>query len=378
MSHPHLPHINLRVFVVLVFVSLPLFALATVVVLGTGQAQLRDAYGTQLMETAQQTAATIDSYVYRRMIDVSILARVPDVRAVASAGSLVKADPAAIKALDQAWISNPSAAAAKSGLLDNAASRFLRDIVENDRVYREILVADREGRLVAASNPTSDYFQGDEAWWREAFDDGVRGRSVVGDVSWDDSTKTHALSIAVPIAERPGERFVGILKVVADVRELLAVAAGVKSGPNGESVLIRDDGTLVFNQKASGERIPFFAADLLRERLKNYQPGDPQFRVDFTARDKSGRSYLVGVAPSQLVASYPHLTWLVAVTKAEDDLISPVRAQLWRLFAAFGVIAGVVLAIAIWFSVRLAAPPIEPDMHITEHPEVPRIEEDVA
>ena len=123
------------------------------------------------------------------------------------------------------------------------------------------------------------------------------------------------------------------MRVVADVRELLAVVAGPTSRPNGEAVLIRDDGTLVSSQKAGGERIPFFAADLLRERLKGYQPGDPQFRVDFTARDKSGRSFLVGVAPSQLVASFPHLTWLVAVTQAEDDLLSPVRAQLWRLLA---------------------------------------------
>ena len=374
----HLPHINLRVFIVLVFVSLPLFALATVLVLGTGQAELRDAYGAQLMQAAQQTAATIDSYVYRRMMDVAILARVPDVRAAAAAGNLVKPDAAAIKATDLAWASDPSAAAAKLGVLDNAASRFLRDIVEDDRVYREIVVTDREGRLVAASNPTSDYFQGDEAWWREAFDDGVRGRASVSDVDWDESTKTQALGIAVPIVERPGDRLVGILRVVADMRELLAVAAGPTSRPNGETVLVRDDGTLVSSQKPGGERIAFFAADLLRERLAGYQPGDPQFRVDFAARDKSGRSFLVGVAPSQLAASYAHLTWLVAVTQAEEDLYSPVRSLLWRLMAAFGVVAGVVLAIAIWFSVRLAAPPIEPDMHITEHPEVPRIEEDVA
>jgi hypothetical protein len=378
MAHRHLPHINLRVFIVLVFVSLPLFALATVLVLGTGQAELREAYGVQLMQTAQQTAATIDSYIFRRMMDVGILAQVPDVRAAAAAGSLVKPDAAAIKALNEAWASNPSAAAAKLGVLDNPASRFLRAIVENDRVYREIVVADREGRLVAASNPTSGYFQGNEPWWKEAFDDGVRGRATVSDVRWDERTKTHALGIAVPIAERPGERFVGIMMVVADVRELLAVAAGATSRPNGEAVLIRDDGTLVSSQKAGGERIPFFAADLLRERLRGYQPGDPQFRVDFAARDNSGRSFLVGVAPSQLAASYPHLTWLVAVTQAEEDLYSPVRSLLWRLMAAFGVVAGVVLAIAIWFSVRLAAPPIAPDMHITEHPEVPRIEEDVA
>ena len=49
MAH-HLPHINVRVFTVLVLVSLPLYALAAVMVLGTGQAQLRDAFGLQLTE----------------------------------------------------------------------------------------------------------------------------------------------------------------------------------------------------------------------------------------------------------------------------------------------------------------------------------------
>ena len=68
----------------------------------------------------------------------------------------------------------------------------------------------------------------------------------------------------------------------------------------------------------------------------------------------------------------------MAVTQAEDDLFAPVRAQMWRLLAVFGLIAAVVLAIAVWFSLRLAAPPVGKDTHITEHPEVPRIEEDSA
>ena len=51
----------------------------------------------------------------------------------------------------------------------------------------------------------------------------------------------------------------------------------------------------------------------------------------------------MGVAPCQLGASYPHMAWMVAVTQAEEDLYSPVRSLLWRLMAAFGVVAGVVL-----------------------------------
>jgi hypothetical protein len=372
----HLPHINARVLTVLVIVSLPLYALAAIMVLGTGQAELRDAYGLQLTETAQQVAATVDSYVFRRVIDVAILAKVPDVQAAAAAGNKVPLDVAKARELDGLWTAQPGPTAVRSGILDNSASKFLGDIVNNDRIYREVIVTDREGRLVAASGPTTDYIQSDEAWWKEAFNDGARGRVAVGDVTWDESAKSHAIEIAVPVTERPGERLVGVLKVVADVRELLAVAAGVKSGRMGEAFLIRDDGSIVISQRGMIEKAQFFAADLLRERMKNYKAGDPQFHVSFSARDQGGRSYLVGVAPSQLGVSYPHLSWMVVVTQAEDELFAPVRAQMWRLLALFGLIAAVVLAIAAWFSLRLAAPPIGKDMHISEHLEVPRIEED--
>jgi hypothetical protein len=374
----HLPHINLRVFTVLVIVSLPLYALAAVMVLGTGQAQLRDAFGLQLTDTAQQLAATVDSYMFRRVIDVAILARVPEVQAAAQAGSMVPLDVAKAKEIDALWTARPAAAAAKTGLLENPASQFLRDIVANDQIYREIIVTDRDGRLVAASSATSDYIQSDEAWWKEAFNDGTRGLVSVSDVLWDESTKSHAIEIAVPVTERPGERLVGVLKVVADARELLAVAAGSRSTSAGAAVLNPEDGSIVFSKRGIGGQTQFFAADLFRERMKSYKAGDPQFRIDFSARDKSGRSYLVGIAPTQLGASYPHLAWLVAVTQSEDDLFAPARAQMWRLLAVFGLIAAFVLAIAVWFSLRLSAPQVGKDTHITEHAEVPRIEEDAV
>jgi hypothetical protein len=366
----HLPHINVRVFTVLVIISLPLYALAAVMVLGTGQAQLRDAFGQQLTDTAQQVAATVDSYVFRRVIDVSILARVPEVQAAAAAGSKMPVDVAKTRELDTT--------AARVGLLENPASQFLRDIVNNDQVYREIIVTDREGRLVAASGASSDYIQSDEAWWKEAFNDGSRGLVSVSDVLWDESTKSHAIEIAVPVTERPGERLVGVLKVVADARELLAVPPGGQASTSGETYLIREDGSIVFSRRGVGDKTQFFAADLFRERMKNYKAGDPQFRLDFAARDQSGRSFLIGVAPSQLGTSYPHMAWMVAVTQAEDDLFAPSRAQMWRLLAVFGLIAAFVLAIAVWLSVWLAAPPVGKDTHITEHPEVPRIEEESA
>ena len=249
--------------------------------------------------------------------------------------------------------------------------------MNNDQVYREIIVTDREGRLVAASSATSDYIQSDEAWWKEAFNDGTRGLVSVSDVLWDESTKSHAIEIAVPVTERPGERLVGVLKVVADARELLAVAAGVKSThvrrgvphPRGRDDRLQPAGRRRPGPVLRGRPVPRADEELQVRQIRS--SGSRSVRATRAA----GRTWSAW-RRRQLGASYPHLSWLVAVTQAEDELFAPVRAQLWRLLAVFGLIAVFVLAVAIWFSLRLAAPPVGKDTHITEHPEVPRFEQD--
>ncbi len=129
----------------------------------------------------------------------------------------------------------PDAAA----LLDSAESRFLHDVVRGDPIYREILVADRFGRLVAASGVTSDYFQGDEQWWLDA---SGQGRVTVSDVAWDESAQVFAVEVATPI-ESPSGAIVGVLKAVMDTRELFVAVTGVYGGGTGTLALVRTIGT---------------------------------------------------------------------------------------------------------------------------------------
>ena len=109
-------------------------------------------------------------------------------------------------------------------VLGNSASRYFTDITRGDPIYRELLLTDRDGRLVAASNLTSDYNQSDEDWWKRVMSGAGDGEATVSDVRWDDSARTYAMEIAVPV---PGEdgRPVGVLKAVADIREMLASVA---------------------------------------------------------------------------------------------------------------------------------------------------------
>lgn len=373
--HLRHPRINYRVLTVFALVAIPLAAIGATVVLGVGQAQFRQAFGLQLSQVAEHTAAAVDAYVFRRIIDVTMMGRVPTLRQAAAAGSAAPLDAERVKRLDREWQAAHKVPADLASVMTNEASALLGDTTRNDPIYKEILLTDRSGRLVAASNVTTDYYQGDEAWWLDAFNDGEQGRVSMTDVEWDESAKTLALNIAVPVPDPSSERPAGVLLVVADVRELLASVAGLEFGRTGAALLIRPDGSIVLSRDVAGPDASFFATALLQERLQALKKGPAQFRTSFAANAADGTRHLIGVAPSQLSISYPKLPWLVAVTQAEDELFAPVRAQLTNLLLVIAIAVASVLVLSLAFSMWLSAP-LEAGMQLVEHPKVHRVAED--
>lgn len=367
--------INVRVFNVFLIVGLVMLAIASAFVLGIGQGQLRTAYGEHLGQVADEAAAAIDAYVYRRIIDASILARVPDVRQEAADGSRRPFDLEAVRQIDQEWQRTRTAPVSVRGLFDTRASAFLVDVSQQEPIYRELLLTDRQGRLIAASRTTSNYYQAEEDWWRDAFGGGVSGRLTVTDVRWDESSRVYALEIVAPVADPSGSDLVGILKIVADVRELGTVLGGVRLGNTGEASLLRDDGSFVFSLRTLDPKARFFATDLLRERLQATQQAQPQGHISFSATSTDGTSRLVGAAQSQLRASYPQLAWVVAVSQDDSELFLPIRAQFISLLLVLALTAVAVLLFALWLSTRLAALPPDTDLHLVTHQRVHRIEE---
>lgn len=367
------PALNTRVLTVVLLVALPVLAVGIAIVLSIGQARLKATQGERLAEMAEYMAASVDAYVFRSVLDAAVLARVPDIRDAAAQANAQPFDEGAALARDREWLADPAGAAKRSAVLDSRASRFLADLTRHDSVNREILVTDRFGRLVAASNITSDYFQADESWWRDAFDEG-RGRIGLTDVRHDASAGVYAFDIAVPVPAPSGEGVVGVMKIVANSREMLTGIGGVEFGATAEAMLVRPDGSIVFRRLPHGEGDRFFAAELLREQLaaramRKAPPGP--IRFDAGAEDGAR---LVVLAPSQLGRSFPGLNWYVALSVREDELLAPFASLVWYLMLAFALTALAVLAIALWFSLRLAAPVIEPDveMHLVEHPQAPK------
>jgi hypothetical protein len=369
--------LNSRVVTAILLVALPVLLAGAILVVSIGQNRLRQTESTRLGKIAEYTAAAVDAYVFRRILDAALLGRVPEVRRAAAAGNEQPFDQTSAADLDRAWQTEAATAAARAGVLNNPASRFLADLVKHDSVYREVLVTDRHGRLVASSNVTTDYLQADESWWVNSFDNG-RGRVSVSDVKRDESAHVYAFEIAVPVLKPDDAELAGVMKIVADSREMLVGIAGLELGATSEAMLVRADGSIVFSRRPYTERDRFFASDLLSQQLgeraaRKEAPGT----ITFAAQPSEGGRRIVAIAPSQLGQSYPELSWLMALSIDIEELNAPFNSLVAYLVLVVLLTGLAVLAIALWLSLRLAAPTIDPayDMHLVEHARIPRLED---
>ena len=133
-------------------------------------------------------------------------------------------------------------------LFFSPTSTFLRNYRDMNTSFREIIVTDNQGRVVAATNKTSDYDQTDERWWQHAFREGTGG-SYVGDIVYDESAEVYAVEVAQPIM-RDGVA-VGVLKVSVESTEVFSLVNSVALGQTGYASLIRNDGTILISPKAT-------------------------------------------------------------------------------------------------------------------------------
>lgn len=347
------PRINSTVLSVFLLVSLPVLAGGVLLVLLFAQATLRDSYGRHLSSIAQQTAAGVDAYVYRKVLDVSMLGRLPDIRDAVQAPA--PADTARLAA--------------------TRASRYLADLVAHDPVYREIIVTNRQGQIVAASRAVASRDTSGDDWWKATVDDGVAGRVFVTHLRWDPGAGASVMQVSAPVPQDGSDELTGVVRVAFDARELLAPVAGLQLGATGMATLVRDNGTVVFSRASNDPTARFFATRELTEGLKRLPAGEGmrQDWLHFTANGADGAPYVVGVAQGQLGQSFPNLTWLVAVSQADSELLGPVRSLGWYLLLVFAVTLVLVLGLALYLSMRLHAPPIDIDLGLVEHRPVSRM-----
>jgi len=120
-----------------------------------------------------------------------------------------------INELDLIWraqVGSPNADMVEE-VMSNSAAIFLRQQVEAaDGAITEAFIMDAKGLNVAASHPTSDYWQGDEAKWQETY---LVGPEAIhfGDIELDESTQTVQAQVSMSIIDQTTGNPIGALTV---------------------------------------------------------------------------------------------------------------------------------------------------------------------
>lgn len=117
-----------------------------------------------------------------------------------------------IIALDNKWRADDQELI--STTTGNALSTFLKEKQEaSEGLFTEIFVMDNKGLNVGQSALTSDYWQGDEAKWKDTYSAG-HAKIHVSEVEFDESSQSYQVQISTTISD--GETPIGAVTFGVD------------------------------------------------------------------------------------------------------------------------------------------------------------------
>ena len=132
-------------------------------------------------------------------------------------------DQSRIDALDSQWRQEVKAGGGPlmDATLGTPASGELRAMqAKHGGLVTEVFVMDNLGLNVAQSDPTSDYWQGDEAKWQKTYPVGA-GSVFVDDVEFDESSQALQAQVSFAIADPATGQAIGAATVGINVDMLI-------------------------------------------------------------------------------------------------------------------------------------------------------------
>lgn len=124
-----------------------------------------------------------------------------------------------IKKLDIRWRATPGISSEMKAMMNNKSALRLSEFEQTRSYFFELFLMDNQGANVAMTNKTSDYWQGDEAKWKESFNSG-KGAVHIGDIEFDESAQDYLVQVSVPVMD--GNKAIGAITIGINLDELEA------------------------------------------------------------------------------------------------------------------------------------------------------------
>jgi hypothetical protein len=120
-----------------------------------------------------------------------------------------------IQKRDKEWMATTGMDDQMKAMMKNTAAQQLEKLEATKPYFFESILMDNQGANVAMTNKTSDYWQGDEPKFTNAY---KAGGVDVGKSKFDDSAKAYLIQVSVPVVE--GGKPIGALCVGINLDEL--------------------------------------------------------------------------------------------------------------------------------------------------------------
>lgn len=122
-----------------------------------------------------------------------------------------------IRELDEKWKNTLGITDYMMALMDSECGKYLYELQKKNPYYAEIFVMDNRGAIVAMSDKTTDYWQGDEAKFKESFKNGI-GAIHISNIGFDESAQAYLVQVSIPVKD--GNRVIGAITVGIDVDKM--------------------------------------------------------------------------------------------------------------------------------------------------------------
>ncbi|MCK6593539.1 MAG: sensor histidine kinase, partial [Polyangiaceae bacterium] len=224
---------------------------------------------------------------------------------------------------------------------DREAASELAEYVSASPLTSKMLLTNRAGELIAASERSSQFNFGGEEWWLAAWNEGK------GDVFIGQPGESGALTLAVPVRAHGRAEVVGVLKASYKLDRVIETVTTVRRGRTGfaEIILPNDDVLTTRGRRPSEDRAALGLLD-----------ASPETTRELLFAGVPSLAYAAPVAGLNNVGAINRLKWRVVFRQEESDVFNLSR-EMGRVMGLVNL--GSVLiaaAIALWLGRRLAMP----------------------
>ncbi len=348
--------IRFKVVLGIFFIAITLMITGVSVGYSRGFVLLRDSIGNDYVSMARILAVALDKTLDEKVLNIAIyMMRRQRIDAVESSNQKYESMEKPqledyFTQMDEKWKNSKSDSFFIKDYTDSAVAGRLSEIVSSDPAIAEIIISDSLGGLVAASDKISDFYQGDEEWWKQGFNEG-KGDVFVGSVEYDESSEALSIPVIIPIKSKSG-KIVGVSKAVLDIKYISDQLKNFKIGKTGHATLVGEKGNIIFHEALE----PFSNVLITKREFQKLLNNKKQWII---AKRAKIHEKPILVAYAKIKNKYllkSGMSWIICLNEDKEEVFEPLNKLMTQMIGLIILLLVIMIVIGYMISGRFVAP----------------------